>query len=877
MNNSNSPFHGDFSEYIEFVKESCGLVEAAETLNALPAKEGSRYQGQCPLGHSSKGGKCFTIYPDTQSFYCFHCGASGDVIDLVAKVKGIEPGEAINWLCREFGLPIFRSRHLSPEQVKVMEEKAAKREILHSILTEAAHFYHSILKTEKEMFSYLKDHYGLSEEIIESHSLGYSLGDVLIAHLESKGYRIEDMVESGIVIETKQGPKEFFNHRLIFPYFKTGKAVYMIGRQTKNTPDQPWEKSKYKKLKVNDFIENKYFIGEDTIRGAKEIIVAEGITDALAAIQAGFPCLSPVTTRFREEDSPKLLKLTRNAETIYLVPDNETNEAGLKGALSTASALEADNRTVYIVTLPKLDGQDKMDLNEFMRDQGVEAFRSCLKNAKTASQLEVDRLSSMKLDPIRLINAMQPLIEKLASETETMAATHILYAKENLSLLDDQVSALKKEIKILRKASTPEESKKKGFHSEPSVYFKGLVDVVLDDKGKIAFLLFENGNLVTKPSFQDQGKKLLPAPVDKLEWLLPKATDINRHYQNDTDDKLFGDLIEFFKTVSEMPSEDHYRFLAAWVMHTYLWDLFEYSPILLFYAVAERGKTRTGKALMYTAWRGVHLITLREAHIIRIAENCKSTIFVDVTDFWKSVQKNGSEDIFLSRFENGIKVPRVLYPEKGAFEDTVYHDLYGPTVIATNEPLNHIMESRAIEIIMPESVRRFENDIKPNMGLPYRERLVAFRARWLTQPLPDVKKPVGGRLGDITKPIRQIVNIVGRDEAWFLGFAKEFENRRKEESSETVECKVFRAIVNSRNRVSDNHLLHDDILETLNQNVNEKYQMGPVTIGKVTKRLGFQKYSSGTKRGIIWDESLIERLCGRYGFEYEPEMIMQTF
>lgn len=148
--------------------------------------------------------------------------------------------------------------------------------------------------------------------------------------------------------------------------------------------------------------------------------------------------------------------------------------------------------------------------------------------------------------------------------------------------------------------------------SELSTSFDRLVDLVLDDHGKLVFLVKEDGHLTMKAE-HDIGEKLfIPPPHDKVIWKVPKGSKVIQHWTHDTDSALFDDLVQYHSNVSELPSEDHYKFLAAWVMHTYLVDKFEYTPIPWFYGVAERGKTRTGKGMIYASYRGSMLSHLEK-------------------------------------------------------------------------------------------------------------------------------------------------------------------------------------------------------------------------------------------------------------------------
>jgi len=412
-----------------------------------------------------------------------------------------------------------------------------------------------------------------------------------------------------------------------------------------------------------------------------------------------------------------------------------------------------------------------------------------------------------------------------------------------------------------------DEDKKETF----SAWFDGLVDLVLNDKGEIVFLVKEDGRLIIKDKHETPEGILIPPPKETIVWKVPQGSNVINHYSSDNDGQLFNDLVEYHRNISELPSDNCYKYIAAWDMHTYLFDDCEYSPINWLYAIPERGKSRTGKGCIFVAWRGIMVPTLNEAHIIRLATDHKATIFFDVRDLWKRIERSGTEDIILCRFERGAQVPRVLYPEKGAFADTKYYQIYGPTIIATNEPMDQILQTRAVQMIMPESSRSFEEDVKPEMGVPYRERLVAFRARWMDSALPAINKPVKGRLGDILRPVRQIVKIVCQDETWFLDFVKHIDANRKSEGLDTQDAIVVSAIIEALPHATHNHLLHADTLEIINRHRPEQFRMSPHSLGRITARLGFERYSSGDGRGISLDEDLLNRLCTRYGIEWKKD------
>jgi hypothetical protein len=257
--------------------------------------------------------------------------------------------------------------------------------------------------------------------------------------------------------------------------------------------------------------------------------------------------------------------------------------------------------------------------------------------------------------------------------------------------------------------------------------------------------------------------------------------------------------------------------------------------------------------------------SLRDAYIVRASQNLNAALFFDVLDLWKKAERTNTEDILLQRFERGAVVPRVLYPERGPHKDTVFYSIYGPSVIATNEKVSEILATRAIQIIMPESSRNFEKDVIPEDGLPLRERLVAWRARHMANDLPEAKKPSRGRLGDILRPLRQIVKLVAPgEENRFLNLCVEIQNQRYDILSDTIESMIIQAISDLENEIENCKLLSKGITDKINENVPEKFHRAQRTITQACNRMGFRSFRSCGDTYIEIDVNLLSRLSARY-------------
>lgn len=476
-------------------------------------------------------------------------------------------------------------------------------------------------------------------------------------------------------------------------------------------------------------------------------------------------------------------------------------------------------------------------------------------------------------DPLILPTLLDPILKEMAglnpAQTDAIFKNII---KDHFGFTNDEVKNYEKVLKTYHQ----EDEEKTDDLNKPvfTANYPGLVDIVEHD-GSPAFLLKKGENLEIVMEIHEAGILYLPPPRKQIPWLLPRGLEVIKFYELaktsplEADQTLYDDLVYYHKEISELPSKEHYDLLTAWDMQTYLLESFQYFPILCLFAVPERGKTRTGKGLIYVAYRGIHVESLRDAYLVRVAQDLNATLFFDVKDIWKKAEKNGSEDILLHRFEKGATVARVLYPEKGAHQDIVYYLIFGSTIISTNEIVHYILDTRAITINMPETSRQFENVVIPEEALPLKERLLAFRARHMGEIFPNIPKPATGRLGDILKPILQIICLVKPERAAeFLKLIGEIETSRLTEKATSLEAGLLRVIISLEHSVARNLLPVKDITDEFNAGKPEKYQITYQKVGRRLSAMGFGKSTLGDgASAIVWDKAAIKRMQERYGLK----------
>ena len=333
------------------------------------------------------------VWPDTQKWRDYSGGGSGggDVFAFVQYARDVPFMLALRELAADVGVPVAGTSNADLERLH-------ERRRLEELLTAGVGYYHRHLGDERR--SAIKEERGYTDATIDCVQIGFGAPG-LWEYLGELGATEEERLLTGLFVQFRSGGRaDFFANRLIFPYWRGGRVVYLIGRRTPASNDAEWDAAKYRKLPVRSekhpyisaLITNDYFFGEDDANSDGVLLITEGIADAIAAQQAGFKCLSPVTTTFRAQDHEKLVRLTTKAKRVVIVNDSEDSGAGERGALETARVLHAAGRDVRIATIPRPAGVEKIDVNDVVRAQGAEGLRAVVDSAKPLPEHLLERI-----------------------------------------------------------------------------------------------------------------------------------------------------------------------------------------------------------------------------------------------------------------------------------------------------------------------------------------------------------------------------------------------------------------------------------------------------------------------------------------------------
>ena len=269
-------------DIIEEVRQKNDIVDVVSQYVKLTRK-GSSYFGLCPF-HNEKT-PSFSVTPGKQMYYCFGCGAGGNVFNFIMEYENYTFGEALKHLADRAGVELPQI-----EYSKEVREKAQERAELLEINKQAAQYFYYQLRTEKSAqgYQYLTGR-GLSEETMRKFGLGYSdkFGGGLYQFLKSKGYGDDRLRESGLFnVDERHGMYDKFWNRVIFPIMDVNNRVIGFGGRVMGDGKPKYLNSP--ETKIFDKSRNLYGLNVARTTRRKYLILCEGYMDVISMHQAGF-------------------------------------------------------------------------------------------------------------------------------------------------------------------------------------------------------------------------------------------------------------------------------------------------------------------------------------------------------------------------------------------------------------------------------------------------------------------------------------------------------------------------------------------------------------------------------------------------------------
>lgn len=366
------PYYSD--ELVEEIRSGNDIVDVISGYVRL-TKKGSTYFGLCPF-HNEKT-PSFSVSPNKQMYYCFGCGAGGNVITFLMEYENYTFPEALEVLANRIGIEL-------PKQEMTAEQRKAsdKRARLLGVNKEAAKYFYTLLRSERgtRAHEYFRNR-GLSEETIKKFGLGYSdkYSDDLYRYLRSKGYEDELLKDSGLIsIDEKRGGHDKFWNRAMFPIMDVRGKVIGFGGRVMGDGEPKYLNSP--ETMIFDKSRNLYGLNLARTTKKNQILLCEGYMDVIALHQAGFDnAVAALGTAFTVGHANLLRRYTKE---VYLTFDSDG--AGIRAAKRAIPILKEAGITAKVINM-----QPYKDPDEFIKALGAEAYEERIKNAESSFMFEI--------------------------------------------------------------------------------------------------------------------------------------------------------------------------------------------------------------------------------------------------------------------------------------------------------------------------------------------------------------------------------------------------------------------------------------------------------------------------------------------------------
>lgn len=366
------PYYSD--ELIEEVRSRNDIVDVIGGYVRLK-KKGSTYFGLCPF-HNEKTGS-FSVSPNKQMYYCFGCGAGGNVFTFLMQYENFTFGEAMQSLADRVGIELPQQ-----EMTSAQRREADRRTRLLEINKEAAKYFYTLLRSPRgqKAYQYFKKR-ELSDETMQKFGLGYSdqYSDDLYRYLRKKGYDDDILKDSGLItIDEVRGGHDKFWNRAMFPIMDVHNRVIGFGGRVMGDGEPKYLNSP--ETRIFDKSRNLYGLNIARTTRKSQLLLCEGYMDVIALHQAGFDnAVASLGTALTSGHANLLKRYTKE---VYLTYDSDG--AGVKAALRAIPIL----KEVGIVT-KVINMRPYKDPDEFIKALGAEKYQKRIDEAENSFLFEI--------------------------------------------------------------------------------------------------------------------------------------------------------------------------------------------------------------------------------------------------------------------------------------------------------------------------------------------------------------------------------------------------------------------------------------------------------------------------------------------------------
>ena len=364
-------------ELIEEVRSRNDIVDVISGYVRLQ-KKGSSYFGLCPF-HNEKS-PSFSVSREKQMYYCFGCGAGGNVYTFLMEYENFTFQEALKYLADRAGVKLPE-----PEYSREAREKAGRKAVILEINKKAAMYYYAQLKSPRgeKAYTYLTGR-GLTDDTIKAFGLGYSsiYSDDLYRYIRNEGYS-EDMIRQAGLINTdeKKGVYDKFWNRVIFPIMDVNSRVIGFGGRVMGDAKPKYLNSP--ETEVFDKSRNLYGLNRARTSRKPYFLLCEGYMDVISLHQAGFTNAVASLGTALTPGHASLIR--RYVKEVYLTYDSD--EAGTRAALRAVPILRDAGISAKVVRMDPYKDPD-----EFIKNLGAEEYERRIRDARNGFMFSLEML-----------------------------------------------------------------------------------------------------------------------------------------------------------------------------------------------------------------------------------------------------------------------------------------------------------------------------------------------------------------------------------------------------------------------------------------------------------------------------------------------------
>lgn len=407
------PYYSD--ELIEEVRSRNDIVDVIGGYVRLQ-KKGSSYFGLCPF-HNEKTGS-FSVTPGKQMFYCFGCGAGGNVFTFLMKYENYTFGEAMQTLADRVGIELPKQ-----ELSEAQKREADERSRLLEINKEAAKYFYALLRNPRgaRAYEYFKNRQ-LSDETMQKFGLGYSdqYSDDLYRYLRKKGYDDEILKKSGLVtIDEVRGGHDKFWNRAMFPIMDVHNRVIGFGGRVMGEGEPKYLNSP--ETRIFDKSRNLYGLNIARTSRRNQMLLCEGYMDVISLHQAGFDnAVASLGTALTSGHANLLKRYTKE---VYLTYDSDG--AGVKAALRAIPILKEVGITTKVINM-----RPYKDPDEFIKALGADEYQKRIDEAENSFLFEIRILNEQydMNDPASKTAFFNETAQKLLGFSEELERNNYIQA-----------------------------------------------------------------------------------------------------------------------------------------------------------------------------------------------------------------------------------------------------------------------------------------------------------------------------------------------------------------------------------------------------------------------------------------------------------------